>query len=145
MPAKRIRYGQLYNYLESLGYRAEVGPTYFVYKKRGTRLPVILPKRPKTEEASNFNLMSVQHTLQLEDVVGPGHLYFTINGAARRRKTKTTRPKAADSKPAEPKPASMKKAKPKAASTKAAKPEAASIKAPKPKATGTRAAKAGGS
>jgi hypothetical protein len=115
MPPKRIRYGQLYSYLESLGYRPETGPTYFVYRHLGTRLPIFLPKRPKTEEASKFNLLAVQHTLELEEVVGAGHLFFTINGATPKRKTK------------------------------AAKPKAPSPKAAKPRTTGAKAAKAGGS
>jgi hypothetical protein len=59
--------------------------------------------------------MSVQHTLEIEEVVGPGHLFFTMNGATPKRKTK------------------------------AAKPKAPNPRAAKPRTTGARAAKAGGS
>jgi hypothetical protein len=108
MSRKRIRYGQLYNYLESLGYRAESGPTYLVYRRPDTRLPIILPKRPKTEDAWPPNVVMVQHTLELEDIVEPGHLYFTINGPPAARMPKTTSTGAANrksaSKAAKPKP-----------------------------------------
>jgi hypothetical protein len=128
MSSKRVRYGQLYSYLESLGYRPEAGPTYFVYRNPGTRLPIFLPKRPKTEEASNFNVLSVQHTLELEDVVEPGHLLYAIIGAPK-VKSRAAKPRATD----------------KAAGTKAAKPKTAKANVARPKATGTRAAKARGS
>jgi hypothetical protein len=45
-----MSYGQLDNYLESLGYRAESGPTYLDYTRPDTRLPIILPKRPESED-----------------------------------------------------------------------------------------------
>jgi hypothetical protein len=118
-PKNRIRYGQLHNYLESLGYHAESGPTYLVYRNPDTRLPIFLPNRPRSEDAWPPHLVMVQHTLELEDVVRPGHLYFAINGPPPARK-------------------------PKAASPKAARPKAAGAKTAKRKAT-TKAAKAGGS
>jgi hypothetical protein len=114
MATKRISYGQLCNYLESLGYRAESGPTYLVYTRLDTRLPVILPKRPENEDVWPPNVVAVQHTLELEDIVEPGHLSFTINGAPRALRPMAAKP--------EPSTGSTRTAKPEAAPTKSAKP-----------------------
>jgi hypothetical protein len=120
---KRIRYGELYSYLESLGYRAESGPTYLVYTRPDTRLPVILPKRPESEEAWPPNVVAVQHTLELDDVVEPGHLLFTINGAPRVLKPIAPKPKASSTRAAKPKAAGTKTAKPRTIKAKARGPE----------------------
>src|SRR5262249_16384286 len=98
----------------SLGYRAESGPTHLVYTRPDTRLPVILPKRPENEDVWPPNVVAVQHTLELEDMVEPGHLCFTINGAPPVLRPMPPNP--------EPSTSGTRTAKPEAAPTKSAKP-----------------------
>jgi hypothetical protein len=74
MPFEKLRYGQLYNFLSSLGYDAQTASTYVVYRKVGRKLPVILPKSSKKEEVRSAHLTAVEQVLVLDGVIGPGQL-----------------------------------------------------------------------
>jgi hypothetical protein len=96
MTSKKVRYGQLDEYLTSLGYELELFPTHVIYRKKGHRLPIILPKTSKREEVSSFHLMSVEGTLMLDGVIGPGHFILSANhksGAPKRKVSRVKVPK----------------------------------------------------
>jgi hypothetical protein len=84
MSSERIRYGQLYDYLASLGYDAELAPTHVVYRKAGSRLPVILPKTSGTEEVPPSHLAAVGRILELDGIILAGPLTVPVDRAPRR-------------------------------------------------------------
>ena len=88
MPSKKVRYGQLDEYLTSLGYELESFPTHVIYRKQGHRLPIILPKTSKTQEVWPPHLTAVEGILMLDGVIGPGHFIISAN---RQRKTQRRR------------------------------------------------------
>jgi len=71
-----IQYGHLDEYLTSLGYRSTSAPTHVVYRKKGRKLPIILPISSKSDEVSLSHLAAVEQILILDGVVAPGQ--FTI-------------------------------------------------------------------
>ena len=82
MSSERIRYGQLYDYLVSLGYRAVLAPTHVVYRKSGYRLPVVLPKASRTEEVPPSHLAAVGRILELDGIILAGPLTIPVDRAA---------------------------------------------------------------
>jgi hypothetical protein len=96
MAVEKVHYGQLGEYLTSLGYKLEAFPTHVIYRKKGHRLPIILPKTSEREEVSTFHLMSVEGTLMLDGVIGPGHFILSANqksGAPKRKVSRVKVPK----------------------------------------------------
>ena len=93
MNPKKVRYGQLDEYLTSLGYKLEAFPTHVIYRKKGHRLPIILPKTSKTQEAWPPHLTAVEGILMLDGVIGPGHFIISAN-----HQRKTQRPRVARAK-----------------------------------------------
>ncbi len=87
MSSERIRYGQLYDYLVSLGYCAELAPTHVVYRKSGYRLPVVLPKASRTEEVPPSHLAAVGRILELDGIILAGPLTIPVDRALRRRRS----------------------------------------------------------
>ena len=74
MSSKTMKYGQLYDYLESLGYKAQIIEKHIVFRTPQRELPVILPKASKSEEVRASHLAAVEKILVLDGVVGGGHL-----------------------------------------------------------------------
>jgi hypothetical protein len=93
MISKKVRYGQLDEYLTSLGYELEVFPTHVIYRKRGHRLPIILPKTSKREEVRPFHLTAVEGILMLDGVIGPGHFIISANHKSGAPKSRISRVK----------------------------------------------------
>ena len=85
MSSERIRYGQLYDYLDSLGYRAELAPTHVVYRKSGHRLPVVLPRTSRTEGVPPSHLAAVGRILELDGIILAGPLTVPVDHPLRRR------------------------------------------------------------
>ena len=93
MNSKKVRYGQLDEYLTSLGYKLEAFPTHVIYRKKGHRLPIILPKTSKTQEVWPPHLASVEKILMLDGVIGPGHFILSANHKGGPPKRKVSRVK----------------------------------------------------
>jgi hypothetical protein len=93
MTSKKVRYGQLDDYLTSLGYELEAFPTHVIYRKKGHRLPIILPKTSKREEVRPFHLTAVEGILMLDGVIGPGHFIISANHQSASPKRKVSRVK----------------------------------------------------
>ena len=87
MSSERIRYGELHDYLASLGYRAELAPTHVVYRKSDRRLPVVLPKTSRTDEVPPSHLAAVGRILELDGMIVAGQLTIPLNRARRRRRS----------------------------------------------------------
>jgi hypothetical protein len=93
MSSRKVRYGQLDEYLTSLGYELEEFPTHVIYRKKGYRLPIILPKTSKTQEVWPPHLTAVEGILMLDGVIGPGHFILSANHKSRAPKRKVSRVK----------------------------------------------------
>ncbi len=91
MSSEPIRYGQLHDYLDSLGYRVELAPTHVVYRKTGCRLPVVLPRTTRTEEVPPSHLAAVGRILELDGVIVAGPLRIPANRVQHRRRSAKTR------------------------------------------------------
>jgi hypothetical protein len=74
MSSNTMKYGQLYDYLKSLGYKAQSVDKHIVFRMPRGELPVILPKAPKTDEVRTSHLAAVERILLLDGVVGSGQL-----------------------------------------------------------------------
>jgi hypothetical protein len=85
MSPKAIRYGELHDYLISLGYHRQAAPTHVVYRKPGETLPVILPMTGKTEVVPLSHLIAVERILELDGVVEKGQFAYSIGRAAVQR------------------------------------------------------------
>ncbi len=70
MTSRKIRYGQLDDYLRSLGYDPKYAPTHVVYRKKGRKLPIILPRLSKSKAVPPSHLDAVKQILMLDGVVG---------------------------------------------------------------------------
>jgi hypothetical protein len=79
MSSKKVTYGQLYNYLESLGYKAQFIEKHVVFRGPQRKLPVILPKASNTEEVRPSHLAAVERILVLDGVVCGGQLPSSIS------------------------------------------------------------------
>ncbi len=86
MISKKILYGQLHEYLTSLGYDLKVFPTHVIYRKQGHSLPIILPKTSTREEVSPFHLTAVEGILKLDGVIESGQ--FAVATAPKRNSAK---------------------------------------------------------
>jgi hypothetical protein len=74
MSSETVTYGQLYKYLESLGYKAQIIEKHIVFRTTQRDLPVILPKAPKTEDVRASHLAAVERILVLDGVISGGQL-----------------------------------------------------------------------
>jgi len=101
MSSERIRYGQLHDYLASLGYAAESAPTHVVYRKSGRRLPVVLPKTSRSEEVPPSHLAAVGRILELDGIIRAGQFAVPVDIVPPRRRTVKTRGTAAEAAQAE--------------------------------------------
>ena len=86
MSFERIRYGQLHDYLASLGYAAESAPTHVVYRKSGRRLPVVLPKTSRSEEVPPSHLAAVGRILELDGLIVSGQFAVPVDRVPPRRR-----------------------------------------------------------
>jgi hypothetical protein len=86
MSFEPIRYGQLHDYLASLGYRAEAAPTHVVYRKSGRRLPVVLPKTSRGEEVPQSHLAAVGRILELDGIILTGQFAVPVDRVPPRRR-----------------------------------------------------------
>lgn len=152
MSSKALKYGQLYSYLESLGYKAQIIEKHIVFRMPHRELPVILPKVSKTEEVRPSHLAAVERILELDGIVSSGRLpgaTSPTNSAFKTSSAKLSHTKATDSKAAHFKAASgaahVKAANSKAADAKAANSKGAHLKATNSKAAQAKAIKAKGS
>src|SRR5271154_3777781 len=101
MSSNTMKYGQLYNYLESLGYKAQFIETHIVFRRSQSELPVILPKASKTEEVRASHLAAVERILVLDGVVAGGQLASSMSrrySAFKSSKSKAPHAKAAKAK-----------------------------------------------
>ncbi len=78
MSSKNVKYGQLYNYLESLGYKAQFIEKHVVFRGPQRKLPIILPKASITEEVRPSHLAAVERILVLDGVVSGSQLPSSI-------------------------------------------------------------------
>jgi hypothetical protein len=99
MNSKRIVYGQLHDYLTSLGYEREVFPTHVIYRTPEYELPIILPKTSRKDEVSSFNLTSVEGILKLDGVIGAEQFGVAPPPTRKPAKPKTQKTKARQSGP----------------------------------------------
>jgi hypothetical protein len=74
MSSETVKYGQLYKYLESLGYKAQIIEKHIVFRTPQRELPVILPKAAKTDDVRASHLAAVERILLLDGVVNGGQL-----------------------------------------------------------------------
>jgi hypothetical protein len=137
MSSNTVKYGQLYNYLESLGYNAQVIEKHIVFRSPERELPVILPKASKTEEVRASHLAAVERILVLDGVVGGGQLPSSMSrrySAFKSSISKASHVKAANAKALHVKPANanalhVKPANANASHSKAANAKASHVKA----------------
>ncbi len=100
MNSKKIVYGQLHDYLTSLGYEREVFPTHVIYRNPEFELPIILPKTSRKDEVSSFNLTSVKGILKMDGVIGAGQFGVAPPPTRKPARPKTQKTKARQSGPA---------------------------------------------
>ena len=100
MNSKKIVYGQLHDYLTSLGYEREVFPTHVIYRNPEYELPIILPKTSRRDEVTSFNLTSVEGILKMDGVIGAGQFGVAPPPTRKPAKPKTQKTKAPKSGPA---------------------------------------------
>ena len=100
MNSKKIVYGQLHDYLTSLGYDRQVFPTHVIYRNPEYELPIILPKTSRRDEVSSFHLMSVEEILKLDGVIVAGQFGVAPPPTRKAAKPKARKTKAHKSDPA---------------------------------------------
>jgi hypothetical protein len=143
MSSSAMKYGQLYNYLESLGYKAQVIEKHIVFRMPHRELPVILPKVGKTQEVRPSHLAAVERILVLDGVVRIGHLPGAMSptySASKTSSAKLSRVKATNSKAVHVKAANSRAAQLKATNSKAAHVKATNSQAVHAKAANSKAA-----
>jgi hypothetical protein len=91
MSSETVKYGQLYTYLESLGYKARVIEKHIVFRRPQRELPVILPKAAKTEDVRASHLAAVERILVLDGVVNGGQLPSSMGSKPSASKSSTSK------------------------------------------------------
>jgi hypothetical protein len=140
MSSNIMKYGQLYDYLESLGYKAQIIDKHIVFRRPQRELPVILPKAGKTEEVRASHLAAVEKILVLDGVVAGGRLPSTTSG--KYSAFKPSGAKASHGKASMAKASHVKTSMTKASQLKASMTKASHVKASVAKASYVKAIKA---
>jgi hypothetical protein len=91
MSSETVKYGQLYKYLESLGYKAQVIKKHIIFRTPQRELPVILPKAAKTEDVRASHLAAVERILVLDGVVSSGRLPSSMGNKPSASKASTSK------------------------------------------------------
>jgi hypothetical protein len=142
MSSSTMKYGQLYDYLESLDYEAQIIEKHIVFRRPQRELPVILPKARKADEVRASHLAAVEKILVLDGVVAGGRLP-SMPG----RQYSALRPsgaKASQVKASMTKASQVKRSMTKASHVKASLPKTSHFTSPVARASHVKAAKAKG-
>jgi hypothetical protein len=152
MSSSTMKYGQLYDYLESLDYEAQIIEKHIVFRRPQRELPVILPKARKADEVRASHLAAVEKILVLDGVVAggrlpsmPGRQYSALRpSGAKASQVKASMTKASQVKRSMTKASQVKRSMTKASHVKASLPKTSHFTSPVARASHVKAAKAKG-